>query len=178
MNKPRLRQSRAAVGWKRSRCGIIRPKEKCQDALCGPFLCSSAPSPRRSGCRPEIARDANGLSDDVVGSDVIRSGLWPRRMRDPCPLETTVPGVLAAGDIRSGSTNARGFRGRRRLVGGDESASPVIDHARMMGGVWSDFLRNIGGQVSGLTTRGGTFADRHQPARGADSNGYRVRPLA
>ncbi|HZZ29255.1 MAG TPA: FAD-dependent oxidoreductase [Pirellulales bacterium] len=55
----------------------------------------------------EIARDANGYL--LTGTDVVRSGLWPRVDRDPCPLETTVPGVLAAGDIRSGSTKRVGF---------------------------------------------------------------------
>jgi thioredoxin reductase (NADPH) len=54
-----------------------------------------------------IARDANGYV--LTGTDVMRSGLWPRADRDPCPLETTVPGILAAGDIRSGSTKRVGF---------------------------------------------------------------------
>ena len=56
---------------------------------------------------PEIARDASGYL--LTGTDVIRSGAWPRKDRDPCPLETTVPGILAAGDIRSGSTKRVGF---------------------------------------------------------------------
>ncbi|HEY5311881.1 MAG TPA: FAD-dependent oxidoreductase [Pirellulales bacterium] len=55
----------------------------------------------------DIARDAKGYL--LTGTDVVRSGLWPRSDRDPCPLETTVPGVLAAGDIRSGSTKRVGF---------------------------------------------------------------------
>jgi thioredoxin reductase (NADPH) len=55
----------------------------------------------------EIARDAKGYL--LTGTDVVRSGLWPRKDRDPCPLETTVPGVLAAGDIRAGSTKRVGF---------------------------------------------------------------------
>ena len=55
----------------------------------------------------EIARDANGYL--LTGTDVVRSDLWPRGDRDPCPLETTVPGILAAGDIRSGSTKRVGF---------------------------------------------------------------------
>ena len=45
----------------------------------------------------------------LTGSDAMGSGLWPRTDRDPCPLETSVPGVLAAGDIRSGSTKRVGF---------------------------------------------------------------------
>jgi thioredoxin reductase (NADPH) len=55
----------------------------------------------------DIARDAHGYL--LTGTDVVRSGLWPRDDRDPCPLETTVPGILAAGDIRSGSTKRVGF---------------------------------------------------------------------
>jgi thioredoxin reductase (NADPH) len=55
----------------------------------------------------DIARDANGYL--LTGTDVVRSGSWPRGDRDPCPLETTVPGILAAGDIRSGSTKRVGF---------------------------------------------------------------------
>jgi thioredoxin reductase (NADPH) len=55
----------------------------------------------------DIARDAHGYL--LTGTDVVRSGLWPRDDRDPCPLETTIPGILAAGDIRSGSTKRVGF---------------------------------------------------------------------
>lgn len=55
----------------------------------------------------EIARDAKGYI--LTGTDVFRSGLWPTADRDPCPLETTIPGILAAGDIRSGSTKRVGF---------------------------------------------------------------------
>ncbi|HZU35242.1 MAG TPA: FAD-dependent oxidoreductase [Gemmataceae bacterium] len=55
----------------------------------------------------EIARDANGYI--LTGIDAIRSGRWPRTDRDPCPLETTMPGILAAGDIRSNSVKRVGF---------------------------------------------------------------------
>jgi thioredoxin reductase (NADPH) len=55
----------------------------------------------------DMGRDANGYL--LTGTDAMRSGRWPRADRDPCPLETTLPGVLAAGDIRSGSTKRVGF---------------------------------------------------------------------
>lgn len=55
----------------------------------------------------EISRDKNGYL--LVGSDVLRAGRWDRSDREPCPLETSLPGVLAAGDIRSGSTKRVGF---------------------------------------------------------------------
>jgi thioredoxin reductase (NADPH) len=55
----------------------------------------------------EIARDAKGFV--LTGTDVIASGSWPRSDREPCPLETSVPGVLAAGDMRAGSVKRVGF---------------------------------------------------------------------
>jgi thioredoxin reductase (NADPH) len=61
------------------------------------------------GCSwlPEaLARDKLGYI--LTGMDAFRSGRWPLD-REPCPLETTVPGILAAGDIRAGSTKRVGF---------------------------------------------------------------------
>jgi thioredoxin reductase (NADPH) len=54
-----------------------------------------------------IARDAKGFV--LTGADVLASGSWPRSDREPCALETSVPGVLAAGDIRAGSVKRVGF---------------------------------------------------------------------
>jgi thioredoxin reductase (NADPH) len=72
----------------------------------------------------EIARDANGYL--MTGGDLIRSGHWARTDRDPCPLETSVPGVLAAGDIRSGSTKRVGF------AVGDGSLAVTCVHRLML----------------------------------------------
>ena len=55
----------------------------------------------------KIARDQLGYI--LTGVDALRSGAWPLKDREPCPLETTVPGILAAGDIRAGSTKRVGF---------------------------------------------------------------------
>jgi thioredoxin reductase (NADPH) len=54
-----------------------------------------------------IARDNLGYI--LTGTDAFRSGKWPLKDREPCPLETTIPGILAAGDIRAGSTKRVGF---------------------------------------------------------------------
>jgi thioredoxin reductase (NADPH) len=62
------------------------------------------------GCSwlPEsIARDKLGYI--LTGIDALRSGRWPLTDREPCPLETTIPRLLAAGDIRAGSTKRVGF---------------------------------------------------------------------
>ena len=54
-----------------------------------------------------LARDKLGYI--LTGVDALRSGHWPLHDREPCPLETTIPGILAAGDIRAGSTKRVGF---------------------------------------------------------------------
>jgi thioredoxin reductase (NADPH) len=68
-----------------------------------------------------IARDAKNCL--LIGPDAQKSGKWPLQNREPCALETTVPGILAAGDVRSGSTKRVGF-----AVGdGAQSVSCVHD---------------------------------------------------
>jgi thioredoxin reductase (NADPH) len=54
-----------------------------------------------------IARDSLGYI--LTGVDALKSGQWPLKDREPCPLETTTPRILAAGDIRAGSTKRVGF---------------------------------------------------------------------
>jgi len=48
----------------------------------------------------EIARDERGFV--LTGGDIPRDRAWPLE-RDPFPLETSMPGVLAIGDARHGS---------------------------------------------------------------------------
>jgi thioredoxin reductase (NADPH) len=61
-----------------------------------------------SGWLPDtIAKDDLGYL--ATGHDALSSGRWPLKDRDPCPLETSIPGILAAGDVRAGSTKRVGF---------------------------------------------------------------------
>ncbi|WP_442577123.1 FAD-dependent oxidoreductase [Microbacterium sp. F51-2R] len=48
----------------------------------------------------QVARDANGFV--LTGPQARATGRWPLE-REPFALETTAPGVFAAGDVRSGS---------------------------------------------------------------------------
>jgi thioredoxin reductase (NADPH) len=54
-----------------------------------------------------VARDSLGYL--LCGPDAQKSGRWPVKDREPTPLETTLPRVLVAGDVRSGSTKRVGF---------------------------------------------------------------------
>jgi thioredoxin reductase (NADPH) len=54
-----------------------------------------------------VARDSLGYL--VTGPDALKSGRWPLKDREPAPLETTLPRVLAGGDVRAGSTKRVGF---------------------------------------------------------------------
>ena len=62
----------------------------------------------RTGWLPEaVAVDPKGFI--LTGADAAKTGLWPLADREPCTVETTMPGVLAAGDVRSGSTKRVAF---------------------------------------------------------------------
>ena len=50
---------------------------------------------------PEIARDAKGFIE--TGPAVVGASAWKDRGRVPGPMETSRPGVFAAGDVRAGS---------------------------------------------------------------------------
>ena len=50
---------------------------------------------------PEIERDEKGFIK--TGADVAEAPAWRETKRRPAPLETSLPGIFAAGDVRSGS---------------------------------------------------------------------------
>jgi thioredoxin reductase (NADPH) len=50
---------------------------------------------------PEIARDKKGFIQ--TGTLVAAAPTWANAPRSPAPLETSLPGIFAAGDVRSGS---------------------------------------------------------------------------
>ena len=50
---------------------------------------------------PEIERDEKGFIK--TGADVADALAWRENKRRPAPLETSLPGIFAAGDVRSGS---------------------------------------------------------------------------
>ena len=62
--------------------------------------------PRSDWLPPKVLRDAKGFV--LTGRDMMAADgyarVWKER-REPLPLETSVPGVFAAGDLRAGAMN-------------------------------------------------------------------------
>ena len=50
---------------------------------------------------PEIERDEKGFIK--TGAEIAEAPAWRENKRRPAPLETSLPGIFAAGDVRSGS---------------------------------------------------------------------------
>lgn len=115
----RIRATANVVIYERSEIGAVNGDRRLESITlknhavaerrlpCAAVFVFIGAEPAAAWLPAEIGRDANGYL--LTGTDVMRSGRWPRTDRDPCPLETTLPGVLAAGDIRAGSTKRVGF---------------------------------------------------------------------
>jgi thioredoxin reductase (NADPH) len=62
--------------------------------------------PRSGWLPPDVLRDTKGFV--LTGRDLLAAELYSRvwkERREPLPLETSVPGVFAAGDLRAGAMN-------------------------------------------------------------------------
>ncbi len=58
----------------------------------------------------QVALDEKGfvLTGSALDSHTEGDNSWPLE-RSPCDLETSIPGIMAAGDVRSGTTKRCGF---------------------------------------------------------------------
>ena len=80
---------------------------EARDLDCAAVFVFIGADPRTDWIGPSIAVDPKGFI--LTGADAARSGRWPLPVREPCAVETSSPGVFAAGDVRSGSTKRVAF---------------------------------------------------------------------
>ena len=90
------------------------------------FVCIGGEPRTGWAARAGVRADAAGYI--LTGPDLLEAGRrpddWPLE-RDPLPLETSVPGFFAAGDVRSGST--------KRVAGavGEGAMAVALAHRRL-----------------------------------------------
>jgi thioredoxin reductase (NADPH) len=77
------------------------------DIDCSALFVFIGAQPRTTWMPRSIELDSKGFI--LTGADAARSDRWPLRDREPCAVETTCPGVFAAGDVRSGTTKRVAF---------------------------------------------------------------------
>jgi thioredoxin reductase (NADPH) len=78
----------------------------------------------------EIERDEKGFIK--TGSDVAEAPAWNQNQRQPGPLETSLPNIFAAGDVRSGSVKrcaAAVGEGGMAVAGVQTALAASADHA-------------------------------------------------
>lgn len=78
-----------------------------RDLACPAVFVFIGARPRTDWLPPSVAVDDKGFI--LTGADAARSDRWPLAGREPCAVETTCPGVFAAGDVRSGTTKRVAF---------------------------------------------------------------------
>jgi thioredoxin reductase (NADPH) len=78
-----------------------------RDLDCSALFVFIGAQPRTGWLPPSIAVDSKGFI--LTGADAAKSDRWPVVDREPCVVETTCPGVFAAGDVRSGTTKRVAF---------------------------------------------------------------------
>ncbi len=78
-----------------------------RDLDCSALFVFIGAQPRTRWLPESIARDKKEFI--LTGADAANSKLWPLKDREPCSVETTCPGVFAAGDVRAGTTKRVAF---------------------------------------------------------------------
>ncbi len=80
---------------------------KSRDLGCAAIFVFIGCAPRTEWLPASVAVDSKGFI--LTGADAAKSELWPLSHREPCTVETTCPGIFAAGDVRSGTTKRVAF---------------------------------------------------------------------
>ena len=78
-----------------------------RDLDCAAAFVFIGAQPRTDWVPPSVAVDPKGFI--LTGAEAAGTGRWPLADREPCAVETTCPGIFAAGDVRSSATKRVAF---------------------------------------------------------------------
>ncbi len=104
---------------------VCRDSGKRMELPCSAMFVFIGAEPNEDWLPPDLGRDGHGYV--LTGAGAKSSGKWELD-RDPCELETTIPRLLAAGDLRAGSTKRVGF-----AVGDGSMAVTCVHRLRELG---------------------------------------------
>ncbi len=79
---------------------------ECEQIECAALFVFVGTQPHTDWLPKSVALDEKGFV--LTGAGLQSDPRWPLD-RAPCELETTGPGILAAGDVRAGTTKRCGF---------------------------------------------------------------------
>jgi thioredoxin reductase (NADPH) len=82
-------------------------EDRTRDLDCSAVFVFIGAQPRTGWLPSSVAVDSKGFI--LTGADAAKSDRWPLTDREPCTVETTCPGVFAAGDVRSNTTKRVAF---------------------------------------------------------------------
>ena len=77
------------------------------DLACSAAFVFIGARPRTEWVPSTVATDPKGFI--LTGAEAAQTDRWPLTDREPCAVETTCPGIFAAGDVRSQSTKRVAF---------------------------------------------------------------------
>jgi thioredoxin reductase (NADPH) len=105
--RPRTEIERVEGDGRVERVGLISPDDgSCSIEEADALFVFIGTRPRSDWLPADVLRDEKGFV--LTGRDLMAAEAYPRiwkEQREPLPLETSVPGVFAAGDLRAGAMN-------------------------------------------------------------------------
>ncbi|WP_406695848.1 FAD-dependent oxidoreductase [Singulisphaera sp. Ch08] len=97
-----------AIHGDRTLTGLrLRNGDGYRELECSAVFVFIGAQPHTGWLPPSVVVDSKGFI--LTGANAAHSDHWPLKDREPCTVETTCPGVFAAGDVRSGTTKRVAF---------------------------------------------------------------------